>query len=117
MGIVGVAGVERQLVMHRMKEPARRVGRGHPAPPLQHEVERNIKLEQEGQDRDRHHGSEDADELMPERGPVDFVGNLNGVAEVAVEEIEANAERDLKLIDEDQEEDVDAPIETLAQRD
>ena len=45
------------------------------------------------------------------------VGNLDGVAERAVEEVEANAERNLELVDQDQEEDVDAGVEALAERD
>ncbi len=101
--------------MHRMQQPARRVGRRHPAPPLQDEIQRHVELDEERQDRDRDQRNEHPEQLLPERGLVDGVRNLDGVAERPVEEIEPDAERDLKLIDEDQEEDVDPRIEALAQ--
>ena len=113
---VGVGGGERELVVHRMHEPARGVGCGHPAAPLQDEIQRDVELDEEGEDRNRDQRHEHQEQLVPERARVDCVRNLNGVAERAVEEIEPDAERDLELIDEDQEEDVDARIEALAER-
>ena len=44
-----------------------------------------------------------------------FVRDLDGVAEIPVEEVQANADRHLELVDEDEEEDVDPRVEALAQ--
>ena len=44
------------------------------------------------------------------------VGDLDGVAERAVEEIEANAQRDLELVDQNEEKDVDAGVKALPER-
>ena len=54
---------------------------------------------------------------MPEVAHMRCVGHLDGVAELAVEEVDPNAQRDLELIDQDQEEDVDAGVEALRERD
>ena len=58
-------------------------------------------------------GYEDDHELIPERDPVRFVGDLNGVAEIPLEEVETQRQRDLELIDQDEEVDVDAGVEVL----
>ena len=117
VGVVSLAASHGQLIVHRVKEPAGRVGRGHPAPPLQDEVQRNVKLDQKRQDRDRHQRGEDPQQLMPELAHVRCVGHLDGVAERPVEEVDPNPERHLELVDEDQEEDVDAGVEALPERD
>ena len=44
-----------------------------------------------------------------------FVGDLDGVAEIALEEIEPERQRDLELVDQDEKADVDAGINVLAQ--
>ena len=113
--IVGFAAAERELIVHRVQEPAGGVGGRHPAPPLQHEIQRDVELDQEGQDRDRHQRREDSEQLVPEGDPMGFVRNLDGVAEIPVEEIQPNAQRHLELVDQNQEKDVDARIEALAQ--
>ena len=100
--------------MHRMQEPARRVGRGHPAAPLQDEIQRDVELDEEREDRNRDQRNEHEKQLGPERAHMSRIRNLDGVAERSVEEIEPDAESDLELVDEDQEEDVDARIEALA---
>ena len=46
-----------------------------------------------------------------------FVRDLDRVAEIPLEEVEAQGERDLKLIDEDEKEDIGAGIEVLPDND
>ena len=115
MRIVGGVGRERQLVMHRVHEPARGERGRHPAAPLQHEIRGDEELDDAGDDRDRRQRHEDDHELIPERDPMRFVGDLDRVAEIPLEEVEAQRQRDLELIDQDEEEDVDARINVLAQ--
>ena len=113
-----VRGVgERELVVHRMRQPARGEGGRHPAAPLQHEIRGDEELDDAGDDRDRRQRHEDQHELVPERDPVRFVGDLDGVAEIPLEEVETQRQRDLELIDQDEEEDVDAGVNVLPQDD
>jgi hypothetical protein len=46
-----------------------------------------------------------------------FVGDLDGVAEIPLEEVEAQRKRHLELIDQDKEEDIGARINVLPQND
>ena len=114
--MVGGVG-ERELVVHRVHEPARGEGGRHPAPPLQHEIRGDEELDDAGDDGDRRQRHEDDHQLVPERDPVRFVGDLNGVAEIPLEEVEAQRQRHLELIDQDEEEDVDAGVDVLPQDD
>ena len=52
--------------------------------------------------------------LIPEFGAMGLVGDLDGVAEIALAEIEPKAERDLELVDQDEKPDVDAGVDVLA---
>ncbi len=103
--------------MHRVHEPARGEGGRHPSAPLQHEVRGDEELDDASDNGDRRQRYEDDHELVPERDPVRFVGDLNGVAEISLEEVEAQRQRDLELIDQDEEVDVDAGVEVLPQDD
>ena len=53
---------------------------------------------------------------MPELDAMRLVGHLDGVAEIAPEKVEPDAERDLELVDENEEDHVDARVEACAQR-
>ena len=113
-----VGGVrERELIVHRMRQPARGEGGRHPSAPLQHEIRGDKELDDASDNGDRRYRHEHEHELVPERDPVRFVGDLNGVAEISLEEVEAQRQRDLKLVDEDEEVDVDAGVEVLPQDD
>ena len=86
-----------------MRQPARGEGGRHPSAPLQHEIRGDEELDDAGDDGDRRYRHEHEHELVPERDPVGFVGDLNGVAEIPLEEVEAQRQRDLELIDQDEE--------------
>ena len=113
--IVPGMGGERQLVVHRVHEPARSERGRHPAAPLQDEIRGDEELDDAGDDRDRRQRHEDNHELVPEGDPVGFVRDLDGVAEIPLEEVEAQRQRHLELIDQDEEEDVDAGVDVLPQ--
>ena len=106
---------QRQLVVHGVHEPARGEGGRHPPAPLQHEIRGDKELDDAGDDGDRRQRHEDDHELIPERDPVRFVGDLNGVAEIPLEEVEAERQRHLELIDQDEKKDVDAGVDILPQ--
>src|SRR5208282_3857728 len=113
VAVVEVAGVERQLVVHRPEEPARGERRRHPSSPLQHEIGSDKELEDAGGNGDHRERHEDEHQLIPERDAMRFVRDLDRVAEIPLEEVETQGKRDLKLIDEDEKEDIDARIEVL----
>ena len=58
---------------------------------------------------------EHVEQLMPELDAMGLVGHLDRVAERHLEVVEADAERDLKLVDQDKEDDDEARINVLAQ--
>src|SRR5580704_18477879 len=117
MLIIGGGGAKRQLVMHRVHEPARGERGRHPSAPLQNEVRGDEEFDDASDNGNRRQRYKDDHELVPERDPVGFVGDLNGVAEISLEEVEAERQRDLELIDQDEEVDVDAGVEILPQDD
>ncbi len=107
---------ERELIVHRVEQPARGVGGGHPAPPLQHEIRGDVEFDHQRGDEDQRQRQEDVDQLVPERDAMRVVGDLDGVAESHLEIVEPDAQRDLELVDQDQEVDADAPVDVLRHR-
>src|ERR1700722_17225121 len=96
-----------------MRQPARGEGGRHPSTPLQHEIRGDEELDDASDDGDRRYRYEDDHELVPERDPVRFVGDLDRIAEIALEEVEAQRERHLELIDQNEEVHVDARVDVL----
>src|SRR5271170_3944876 len=103
--VVGIIGRERQFVMHRIHQPARRIRGGHPSPPLQDEVGGDVELDHRRGYRRQRQRQEDNEQLVPESDAMAFVGNLDRVAEIILKEVQANAERDLKLVEQDEKDD------------
>ena len=68
-------------------------------------------------DRDEGERRENEDQLIPEGDAVRFVGDLDRVAEVVLPEVEPDADRDLKLVDQDEEDDAGARVAALPHRD
>ena len=107
---------ERELVVHRIDKPAPGVIGGHPAPPLDDEIGGDEILQDGRRDDDEGERQKDAEELMPELDAMGLVGNLDGVAEIVLEEVEPDPQRDLELVDEDQRHHRPPRVKSLGQR-